>query len=184
MSLEIKDQLIKNLPSYERKSALINQILHAAAIQFSELNKDQESNEFELFIDTAVKALQIHARDLGVSIGSGLSLSQQRELITAYYRATFEQTNDETIKSVASSFSGGTVEINPTTKDGIFEIKFVDTLGIPDNMEGLKSALDIIFPAHLEFIFAYSYLLIRDVSKMSLTEIEGIKLDKFAGGKK
>lgn len=184
MSLEIKKQLIKNLPTYERKSLLINEIMNAAAIQFSDLDKEQSNNENELFIDTAVKALQIHARDLGVSIGSALSIEQQRELITAYYRAAFEQTNEETIKNIASSFSGGSVEINPTTTDGVFEIKFVDILGTPDNIEGLKSALDIIFPAHLEFIFAYSYLLIRDVSKMSLNDIEGTKLDKFAGGKK
>jgi len=178
----IKEQLIKNLPSYERKSALINQILHAAAIQFDSSNSVQESSEFELFIDTAVRALQLHARDLGVSIGSGLTLKEQRELITAYYRATFEQTNDETIKSVASSFSGGNVVINPTTTEGVFELKFVDTIGVPSNMEGLKNALDIIIPAHLQFIFAYSYLLIRDVKKMTLNEIETMTLDKFAGG--
>ena len=180
----IKQQLIKNLPTDERKSLIINEILHAAAIEFDSLVTDQNKNEFELFIDTAVKSLFIHARDLGVSIGSGLSLAEQRELITAYYRATFEQTNDETIKSVASSFSGGKVEINPTNKDGVFEIKFVDTWGIPSNMEGLKSALNVIIPAHLELVYKFSYLLIRDVDKMTLNDLETMTLNQFAGGEK
>lgn len=180
---EIKKQLLKNLPSYERKSLLINEILDAAAKHFFELNNKQSNSERELFIDTATEALKIHARDLNISIGSALTLSQQRELITAYFRAAFEQTTDETIKNVAASFTGGLVEIKPTTKDGVFEIKFIDTLGVPDNVEGLKNALEVIIPAHLEFVLAYSYLLIRDVSKMTLTEIEGITLDKFAGGK-
>lgn len=179
----IKKQLIKNLPSYERKNALINEILHAAAIKFDSLTTDQNENECELFIDTAIKSLFIHARDLGISIGSGLTLAEQRELITAYYRATFEQTNDETIKNVASSFSGGKVEINPTNKDGVFEVKFVDVLGVPSNMEGLKSALNVIIPAHLELVFKYSYLLIRDIEQMTLNDLETMTLNKFAGGK-
>lgn len=179
---EIKKQLIKSLPSYERKNALMNEILLAAAIKFDSLTTDQNENEYELFIDTAVKSLFIHARDLGISIGSGLTLAEQRELITAYYRATFEQTNDETIKSVASSFSGGKVELNPTNKDGVFEIKFVDVLGIPSNMEGLKSALNVIIPAHLELVYKFSYLLIRDVDQMTLNDLETIPLNQFAGG--
>lgn len=182
--IEIKDQILKNLPYYERKSLLINEISFAAATHFFELEKMQTTIEKELFIDTAIQSLKIHARDLNISIGSALTIEQQRELVTAYYRAAFEQTNDETIKNVASSFTGGSVEINPTTTGGVFEIKFIDTLGIPDNLEGLRSALDVIIPAHLEFVFAYSYLLIRDISKMTLNELEGMTLDKFAGGKK
>lgn len=182
--MDVKSNLIKNVPPYERNSFLVNEIFKAASKQFETIETAQQNNEYELFIDTAVKALQIHARDLGISIGSGLTLVEQRELITAHYRAVLEQTNEESIKNVASSFSGGTVEINATEKDGVFELKFVDTLGIPSNMDGLKSTLDVIMPAHLELVFKYSYVLIRDISKMTLSEVEGMTLNKFAGGKK
>lgn len=182
--MDVKSNLIKNVPSYERKSFLVNEIFTAASKQFDFIGTAQQNNEFELFIDTAVRSLQIHARDLGISIGSGLTLAEQRELIIAYYRAVLEQTNEESIKNVASSFSGGTVEINPTEEDGVFEMKFVDTWGIPSNMDGLKSAIDVIIPAHLKFVYKFSYVLIRDVSKITLSEIEGMTLNQFAGGKK
>lgn len=178
----ILNELIKSLPTYERNSLIINEIFKSVSKYLEESEDKILLNMNELFIDTAVKALDIHARDLGVSIDSNLSLEQKRELITAYYRATFEQTNEETIKNVAASFSGGLVEINPTETDGIFEIKFVDTWGVPNNIEGLRSALDVIIPAHLEFIFAYSYVLIREISSTTLSDLEKIQLNKFAGG--
>ena len=182
--MDVKNDLIKNIPSYERNSFLVNEIFTAASKIFESQFLNQKNADDEIFIDTAIRALQIHARDLGISIGSGLTLQEQRELIIAYYRAVLEQTNEESIKNVASSFSGGMVEINPTEKDGVFELKFVDIWGIPSNMDGLKSALDVIIPAHLEFVFKYSYVLIRDISTMTLSEVEGMTLNKFAGGKK
>lgn len=181
---KIHEELIKNLPDYERKSALINQIVYSVALKFNNLNASQLENEHELFIDTAVKALQIHARDLGISIGSSLSVKQQRELVTAHYRATFEQTNESTIKGIASSFSNGEVEISPINSDGIFEIKFTGLFGVPTNMDGLKKAIYTILPAHLDVTYAYSYILIRDINKMTIENLSNRKLSEFAGGTK
>lgn len=157
-------RLIKQLPDYERKSKLINEILYVASLQLSQLEQQNEQNEDELFIDTAVKALQIHAKDLGITIGSSLSLRQQRELITAHYRASFEQTTEETIQSIASAFSNGEVEINETETPGIYEIKFVGSIGIPDNMEGLQATIATTVPAHLMFIYTYVFNTHQDLS--------------------
>ncbi|MEG0259176.1 MAG: putative phage tail protein [Lysinibacillus sp.] len=158
------NQLIKSIPLYERKSALINSIFYAAAKQLETLNTDNMGNYDELFIDTAVKALQIHAKDLGIALGSGLSLKQQRELITAHYRASFEQTTEETIKNVAAAFSNGEVEINTTDTAGVFEIKFIGNRGVPNNMEGLKQTIATIVPAHLAFIYTYVLNTYQDLS--------------------
>lgn len=151
------EQLVRQLPDYERKSQLINEILYVASQELQTLIQQNEQNNEELFIDTAVKALQLHAKDLGITIGGSLSLQQQRELITAHYRAAFEQTTEETIKSVASAFSNGEVEINSTSTAGVYEIKFVGTIGIPDNVEGLQRTISTIVPAHLMFIYAYVF---------------------------
>lgn len=103
------DNLIKSLPDYERKSKLINEILYATAVELQKLDGQSEQNYNEIFVDTAIEAIQIHAKDLGIVVGSNFTLKQQRELITAHYRASFEQTTEETIKNVASAFSNGEV---------------------------------------------------------------------------
>lgn len=179
---EISKRLLKNIPSYERESLIINEILNSISEEFESVEQKEIEKNNEFFIDTAVKALALHARDLGITIENFLTSKEKRELVVAYYRAILEQTNDETIKNVASSFTGGTIEIKSTTKEGVFGIAFTDIYGTPTNIENLRKALDVIIPAHLQFIFEYSYLLVRDVSKMSLIELEKTPLDLFAGG--
>lgn len=151
------NRLIKSLPDYERKSRLLNEIVHAASVELEGLDEQNKQNREELFIDTAVKALQIHAKDLGITLGVGLTVKQQRELISAHYRASFEQTTEETIKNIAAAFSNGEVDINTTDTAGVYEIKFVGSIGVPDNVEGLKATIATIVPAHLMFVYAYTF---------------------------
>lgn len=164
-------RLINHLPKYERTNILIVDILKSVAIELDKLNLKTEVNYAELFIDTAIKALSIHERDLGIS-KSLISIQQRRELIIAHYRATLEQTKDETIKNVASAFSNGEVKINPTSNEGVYEIKFVGTIGIPDNMQGLMNTLDIIIPAHLDVIYTYLFNVWGDISHKTWGELE------------
>lgn len=173
------EKLVKSLPEYERKSKLINEILFAAAKELESLDQQNINNYDELFIDTAVKALQIHAKDLGITLGSAISVKQQRELITANYRASFEQTTEETIKSVASAFSNGEVEINNTNTHGVFEIKFVGRLGVPDNMEGLQQVISTTVPAHLMFIYTFIFNTWMAIETRKWEEFEHLTWDEI-----
>ena len=163
-------RMIKHLPKYEQSNKLIVEILRAIAIELNSLTLKTEQNYSELFIDTAVKALALHERDLNIDKGT-LNNRQRRELITAHYRAVLEQTTDETIKNVVSAFANGEVEINPTETDGVFEIKFVGIIGIPDNMQGLMNTLDVILPAHLDVIYTYIYNTWNDISVKTWDEL-------------
>lgn len=165
------NRLINHLPKYERTNTLIVDILKSVAIELVKLDVKSEVNYAELFIDTSIKALSIHERDLGIS-KSLISNQQRRELIIAHYRATLEQTTDETIKNVAAAFSNGEVEINETADEGVYEIKFVGTIGIPDNMQGLINTLDIIIPAHLDVIYTYLFNVWGDISHKTWGELE------------
>lgn len=171
-------RLINHLPKYERTNTLIVDILKSVAIELDKLNLKSEVNYAELFIDTAIIALSIHERDLGIK-KSLISTNQRRELIIAHYRATLEQTTDETIKNVAAAFSNGEVEINETETDGIYEIKFIGSIGIPNNMQGLMNTLDIIIPAHLDVIYTYLFNTWGDVSIKTWGELEMYTWDEL-----
>ena len=171
-------RMIKHLPKYERTNTLIIEILKSIAIELDKLTVKTDESYAELFIDTAIKALALHERDLGIE-KSAISIEQRRELIMAHYRATLEQTTDETIKSVASAFANGEVEINKTDVEGIYEIKFVSTIGIPSNMQGLMNTLDIIIHAHLDVIYTYLYNTWDDLSVKTWDELEVYTWDEI-----
>lgn len=145
------------LPKYERTSNVIENIFNAIRTELENLGTDIELIDRNLLIDSAVEKLTIYERDIGIKNHAQLSNKQRREQIISRNIASFDQTTEETIKSVCRAYSNGEVEIRNTDIDGMYEIFFVGTLGIPDNIEGLRQSLDVIFPAHLGFRFEYKF---------------------------
>ncbi|AJK90163.1 hypothetical protein PI85_05655 [Lysinibacillus sp. A1] len=149
--------MIKHLPLYERKSTIFRAVLTSDDKEFRNTEQQLEIAERNLFVDTAIEALPIYERDLGIKPNSSLRYDQRREQIISRNRASFDQTTKATIKAVAAAYSNGEVEVNATDTPGVYEIRFVGTRGIPDNIEGLMQAIDIIVPAHLQFNYVYSF---------------------------
>ena len=149
--------MIKHLPLYERKSTIFRAVLTSDDKEFRNTEQQLEIAERNLFVDTAIEALPIYERDLAIQANSSLRYDQRREQIISRNRASFDQTTKATIKAVAAAYSNGEVEVNATDTPGVYEIRFVGTRGIPDNIEGLMQAIDIIVPAHLQFNYIYSF---------------------------
>lgn len=154
---DYKTAMLNYLPWYERESKVFNSILDAYDKEFRGIEQSVDLVKRNMFLDTAVEALDMHERDLGIDIIKTLSYRQRREQILSRNMANLEQTTEETIKSVAKAYSNGEVEVNPTLTAGLYEIKFVGTKGIPDNLDGLKAALAIIIPAHLGIKYTFVY---------------------------
>lgn len=154
---DYKTEMIKSLPLYERKSGVINEVVISYDREFRNVEQQLEVVDRNIFIDTAVESLPIFERDLGIKTEPTLRYDQRREQISSRNRASFDQTTEQTIKNVASAYGNGEVEVLPADEVGVYEIKFIG-IGIPNNMEGLKKAIDIIIPAHLgiKYIFTFS----------------------------
>ena len=149
--------MVKHLPLYERKSTIFRAVLNSEDKEFRNTEQQLEIVDRNLFVDTAIEALPIYERDLGIKQNSSLRYDQRREQITSRNRASFDQTTKATIKAVAAAYSNGEVEVNATDTPGVYEIRFVGTKGIPNNMSGLIQAIEIIVPAHLQFDYAYTF---------------------------
>ena len=148
--------MLDYLPWYERKSQVFNSILKAYDKEFRQLEQSLEVVERNMFIDTSIEGLNLHERDLGVNNVSKLGYDQRREQISSRYRSSFNQTTEDTIKNVASAYGNGEVEISLTDIEGVYEIKFIGK-GIPNNLDGLSKALDIIIPAHLGYEYRFTF---------------------------
>lgn len=154
---DYKTAMISYLPLYERRSEVFNAVLTAIDREFRRLEHEREVVERNMDIDTAIEALPIYERDLGIKTNKNLPYSQRREMIQAKSRSAFDQTTEDQIKSVAAAFSNGEVDVLPTDVPGVYQIKFIGTKGIPANMEGLMQTIDDVVPAHLEFQYTYTY---------------------------
>lgn len=164
---DYKSAMLEYLPWYERKSVVFNEILNTYGKEFRRVEQDLDVLVRNMFLDTAIESLDIFERDLGIQTKKDLQYDQRREQISSRNIASFDQTQEDTIKAVAQAYSNGEVEVNPTDIDGMYEIKFVGAKGVPNNIEGLKQALDIVIPAHLGLTYTFTYNPWEFVSSMT-----------------
>lgn len=164
---DYKGDMLSYLPWYERKSKVFDEILNAYDKEFRRLEQNMDVVDRNMLLDTAIEMLHIYERDLGIQPRKDLKYDQRREQISSRNIASFDQTTEDTIKAVAQAYSNGEVEVNPTNTAGLYEVKFVGAKGIPNNIEGLKEALDIVIPAHLGLTYTFTYNVWDFVSKLT-----------------
>lgn len=154
---DYKTEMLSCLPLFERRLKVFQEIISAEAREFRYLEHIQNVIEQNLDIDTAIEALPIYERDLGIETNKLLPYTQRREKIKAKNRSIFDQTSKRHIQDVAAAFSNGEVDIVGTDTPGVYQVVFVGTIGIPHDIEGIKQAIDAIIPAHLELVYTFLY---------------------------
>lgn len=166
--------MLNYLPWYERESQVFINILNAYAYEFIRVEQDLSAIELNQFIDTAVEMLSLYERELGIGHTNELDYRQRREQIISYLRGIVGQTTEGEIKNIARSYTNGEIEINRTNEAGVFEIKFIDEVGVPDNIEGLKKAINKVIPAHLKFSYHYQYNLWEKIGEYTWEDVEEV----------
>ncbi len=107
--------------------------------------------------NTATWGLALWEDALGIGTEPGRAAEYRRARVTARVRGS-GTTTPALLRSVAESFSNGQVEVAEFPAEYRVEIRFVGTVGVPPNLEDLRSALDDVMPAHLgwEFVIYYN----------------------------
>lgn len=147
--------LIDKLPERYQKSLEIRDIENAVDIWSKKLREDYEDLIQNLNISTAESMLPLWEKMYGIN-DAQKSKEERRSAIMAKMRGQ-GTTTVSMIKSVAESFSGGTVEIVEDNENYKFQVRFTGQNGIPPNMSDLKKAIQEIKPAHLAVEFVYTY---------------------------
>lgn len=139
----------QNTPEVVAVLAALNPVAEAAAAA-------GESFLQQLNVSTATWGLDTWETALGIEKEAEKTLEYRRTRIMAKLRGAGTAT-PQMIENVAASFSGGTAEVIEHNDEANFEIKFVDVMGVPPNMEDLIAAIEEIKPAHLAYFFTYLY---------------------------
>lgn len=151
-----KENIISNLPQILRKDPLVNELAKAAGKSLDDSNSeviDQYKNLY--FVDTATWGLESFEKELGITSDLEKSYESRRAVIQAKWRGAGKLTLD-VIDSICDSWKNADVDVQ--FDEGIISIKFVDTGGIPENLEDLKEQIENVKPAHIPVMWLFSYL--------------------------
>lgn len=149
-------------PTYYKKSKVMTDINNSLNIELKNLVECMNNISVESNAITTVDMIEEWERSVGLNSNSDLTLEQRRSRVLSRYRQIGASTL-ERIKVICESYSRGSVEIIEKSAEYTVIVKFVDTIGVPDNMDGLIQQLKMIMPAHICVNFEYKYRTWRQV---------------------
>ena len=138
---------------------MVNAILDAFGMELDDLDSRRRQINDDMFFDTCSEdMLKFYEAEAGITPYQS-DIDDRRYSLIAKWRAS-GHTSVETMQNIADSWKYGKTEID--FQDGKIVVTFTDK-GIPNDLEGLKAALEDAKPAHLPIEYVYTYNTWNDV---------------------
>lgn len=174
-------EMFSYLPGYYETSRIMQADMNAKGAEMDLLFAALDETLQQFFVRTATWGLDRWESELGIATELSKPLDQRRAVVESKLRGS-GKFSGRLVKSVAEAYDRGRVEVSFQPGEWRFTVKFVDTVGIPLNLDDLKAAIEELKPAHLAAIYRLSYLTIAEVEAMTIKQMESITQDKLLGG--
>ena len=149
--------MLAYVPKFIQQARSYKAIIDAQGPEFDQLRTNIDDILKQFYVETATEwGLDLWEQMLGLKSYAGKPLDQRRSRIISKLRGMGTVTVS-LIKNVAESYVYGTVEVTEQPSQYSFTVKFVDTRGIPPNLDDLKAAIENIKPAHLAVAYEFTY---------------------------
>lgn len=156
------------LPTLYEEVREMRALMAAEGPEFDDLRARVTDVMQQWFVETATWGLARWEAEFGITPPAGQPLDQRRAVIRSRIRGSGTVTV-KMIKRVAESYDGGRVDVIDPSAEYTFTVRFVDTRGVPPNIDDLKAAIELIKPAHLAVVYEYSYLTWTELDAKNLT---------------
>ena len=171
------DNMRKSLPVAYRTDKWVCDLL--AAIQSLDDTQREQMLDItqQLFPNSMTWALAIEERDAGLA--STGTLEERRTALIARWRGS-GKCDVDLIQRVCDAWKNG--EISVGFAKGVIVLTFVGAYGVPEAAElaALHDAVEHTIPCHLAVSYLYRYLLVREVSAMTVDELQRHRIGDFA----
>lgn len=154
--------MIKKLPSYYRKSKVMQELMHSLDMEMQRLKEQVSLTENQFFVLLADKELTEHEKDVGITPEPYADLDTRRGRILSKLRGTGTVTKTM-MKNVAASFVNGDIEITEYPSEYLFTVTFTSKKGVPYNLADIQAMVEEIKPAHLAVDYIFTYRLWEDI---------------------
>lgn len=170
--------MLEDLPGYYEPITEMRVLMQASGKQFDKLQVDIADQLAQRFVGTASWDLDAWEAEFDVITAPGQPFDQRRAAIRSKIRG-FGKFSGELLQRVAFAYDNGTIDASFNPSTSTFTVKFIDTRGIPPNLDDLKRAIEDIIPAHLLVTYAFTYLRWSELDTANLTwsELGAISMD-------
>lgn len=164
-------EMLTFLPRYYETSRVMRSLLQAGGTELDGLEATFQESLRQFFVATATWGLDIWEKELGLTVIPNLTDDERRMRIVSQIKG-FGTCTISLVKQVAESYKYGDVEVIEDFPVYTVTIKFVDTRGIPSNLDNIKAALRAVVPAHLDLKYEFSYLTWDELDSLALNWVD------------
>lgn len=179
--MSIKDIILNLLHRLDRGCPFIGAIVESIGLFLTGVKNKIDEIYLNFFFDSlTLSGILYFEKLLKITPGLNQSLDDRR----AQIRAKWIQDGHNSIvlvQLVCDSWKYG--EIDADFIEGKLKLQFVNSYGIPDDLEGLKNTVNDVKPTYIPYDLRYKYLLIKDIHEvMTLEEMENTLISNFSFG--
>lgn len=156
------------VPDFLRDVEPLKSIYNATGFETGNLFTFKDELLDQFFVKRATWGLIYWEHFVGIKENPTLSYERRRENIISKIRGVGTLTKTQ-IKNLATSFTGGEVEVLEIPEKYKIVVKFVGVKGVPENIGGLIAVLEETKPAHLEIAFEYTYMTWNQHDEFAMT---------------
>lgn len=174
-------EMLSYLPAYYENSRVMQSHLGTAGVELDKLTEALHETLDQFFVQTATWGLIYWENELGIYSDPSKPILQRRAVVESKLRGS-GSFSGRLVQNVAEAYYDGGVEVSFQPTEWSFTIHFVDTIGVPPNLDDLKAMIEEIKPAHLVAEYSFNYLRIGDIHNvMTLAQLESQPLGNFDG---
>lgn len=151
------DIMLKYVPQFFKTARSYKAVIDAEGPEFDQLRANLTDVLNQFYVETATWGLDLWEQMLNLQTVEGKPYDERRSRIISKLRG-LGTVNVALVKNVAESFVYGMVDVIEHPETYSFVIKFIDTRGIPSNLDDVKAAIKEIKPAHLAVTYEFTYL--------------------------
>jgi len=173
-------KLLERVNALNSNDIMVQDVLSAIGQTMDEADAKNAQIVADQFFDTcSEEMLEVYEREARITPLASQTIADRRSAVAAKWKSE-GKVDIALLQAVANSWKYGKVDVDFV--DNKIQITFVDTVGVPTDTAGLELALDDVKPAHLPIYYLIVYLYVRDVSVMTVAELQTQKIGNFAFG--
>ena len=173
-----KDTLIKNFNIVFRKDPYILSLVNAIELQLDDIDVLCQKIYEKMFIDTISEDLGIPilAKNLLLEFPEGITTEEKRSILQAKWKSKGKG-SEQMLQAIANSWKNG--EVIVSIENNVINVTFASLVGVPDNIDGLKTSIDKAKPAYLlcNYIFNWLHWDLRDSWNLTWDERDSKNID-------
>lgn len=155
-------EMLTYVPGYYLTSRIMRAIIQAQGSELDKLRQTMDETLDQFFVNTATWGLDTWEKELGLPPALDQPEAERRDRIVSRMRG-YGTATISVVKQVAEAYDKGTITVIEDFPGYTVTIRFVDTAGVPPNLDDLKAAVRAVVPAHLELLYEFNYFLWDDL---------------------